>query len=83
MNNYTWLRLPEGKDFLPQGIHVRVRPYQLGLETVRESSHGQQRTDDELQLGISDSSSEVPESLLEIMRQNSTALADLTSKAHD
>jgi len=83
VNNYTWLRLPEGKDFLPQGIHVRVRPYQLGLETVRESSHGQQRTDDELQLGISDSSSEVPESLLEIMRQNSTALADLTSKAHD
>ena len=37
---------------------------------------------EEPQFGLSDSAVEVPEPLLEIMRQNSASLADLTNKSH-
>ena len=39
VNNYTWLRPPEGYDVLPKGIHVLVRPPELRLEAIVKSPH--------------------------------------------
>jgi hypothetical protein len=34
VNNHTWIRKTESADGETKGVHVLVRPYQLGLETV-------------------------------------------------